>query len=184
MCVCVCDMSLYFIYHSTGRLCRVPCRCVVTKVGTFFFTNLFGVIVALMAFSRLGHLWSAASAGRKGWHQWGSTEVVTSAGWTSGATYENIMNHMVHDYQCELLVTICSNGTHDHNYACEEACWKTSEKGITIYHFSLLTMVHLGWWLIIKITSASARFHLPWHLRWYLRMWCVEVSFIVFVRWF
>lgn len=25
-------------------------------VGTFFFTNLFGVIVALMAFSRLGHL--------------------------------------------------------------------------------------------------------------------------------
>jgi hypothetical protein len=60
------------------------------------------VIVALMAFSRLGHLWSAASAGRKGWHQWGSTEVVTSAGWTSGATYENIMNHMVHDYQCEV----------------------------------------------------------------------------------
>ena len=27
------------------------------QVGTFFFTNLFGVMVALMAFSRLGHLW-------------------------------------------------------------------------------------------------------------------------------
>ena len=52
--VCVCHIGLAMASYAVPFFAASP-----DQVGTFFFTNLFGVIVALMAFSRLGHLWSA-----------------------------------------------------------------------------------------------------------------------------